>query len=76
MAQGRTESCERSGCIVFAAIEAAIYASLNELAQWLEEGCDEKGGDDDCHTGCLMEEPAQELCWLLRASVQERGSLR
>src|SRR6266566_8139475 len=37
-------SCHYTGCIVLAAVKAAVNALLNAAAQWLEEGSNGKSG--------------------------------
>ena len=46
--------------VIFAPVEATINSHLNKLAQGLEEGRDEEGGDHDRYVRGLMEEPLQE----------------
>jgi len=61
MAQGCIERFQRFGCIVLAAVEAAINDPLDAMAQGLEEGSDHQGrGDNDQGILLLAEESAQQ----------------
>jgi hypothetical protein len=57
MAQRGAKGCQGTCCIIFAAVEAAIYSCLDTLAQGVEEGKDSEGGDNDSNLGGLIKEP-------------------
>ena len=52
MAQRGVESIQGSGCVIFAAIEAAVNQCLEAPAQRLEESCDGEGRGHN-HNGVL-----------------------
>src|SRR5713226_9961141 len=73
LAQRCTESRHDLGCIVFAAVEAAVNDPLKTMAQGLEQSRNCQRGDDDSHTAVLADDaPQQRLQANHQANVDYR----
>ncbi len=59
-AEGGTEGFQGPGRVIFTTVEAMVDGGLDAMAQGLEEGSNDQGGDDDGDTAVLADDAPQE----------------